>query len=1030
MPEMITLWDGTQVNVPDGMTDGEITNYIARTMPNKAIERGIAVDIEREFDLKSGVGDFGARFGNALASGNPDEIKAEFDGIFGKGNWGVADFSGQPFVTPDGLRAVGIEPKDDRKVMLDGTNTSVYDLVDIIPEVVVGAGALAGELLVPMAPGTGAVGGTAARGLLSAIAGRGLIARSARAGFGDAVANVGLEGVQKLRGTQRESLGEVLQDAGTEGLIVGLGSIALGAPFAAVGSVGNRIKAASKDMAPGTQNVPPVQITDMLDAQNRNIERFTQKYMTEDGLSRQAAEKAAREDAMLLSLRTLVGDQGTMAGNILTKIEGIGTKQLGDSFAKRTMDFMNKYRSIALESKRLGDPDATTVAKLKANLSKGELEFADKIMKQLTDFNRTPLGVTSAAASTMRGFKELAEDKLLQQYSRSMGAFEGDDFYGQFKKIGGELTPRRLANFLTRVSDESGLSVDEVVNAFGPDSPLHRRITSRINIKDDGTIVPVKPKLNKKKEPTNYTGSNITVQDLMDADKQIRKQSYAKRANLAAVRKNLELSAATQDEISKLPEVPSSFRNRLKAVNKKYSEFVDIYRGKNGLFEQVAKRNTDDSQLFLTQFVNGKEGAEFATLLDKLDRAFGPGAVGGSIGLETKEQILGALGVNFIRENRTGILKAAEMSREAGAEAATRALKKINALETTMINRVGDAKAKQAMKQLFQQDSMKEYKALLNQIAKGSPESAALAQQKLGLAMSFKEAEKFVSDTAEIGANLAKSDLDSVVAQLRSLDALDKRSGEFYRDLMFSENWGRVINAMAEETAGKKNAAIKAWADDWIAARSGTNGVENMTELFGKEVYEGMDDLALNIRGALNIDPNAGALSVAEQPVSIWRKLLMLDFRGALKPASFMFGSKQMAPHTKAWTDVNMMLQAGQSPNDIMKAKSKMASGIIGNAQKAANGLMAGRNGLMAAAVSAYMNEADQIYPTDEEVPVIEPKSMEQVVPAAPAQQSMVSPETGLAAIQQIASMLQPQSVQNVGVSGLEEGAEIARSAA
>ena len=145
--------------------------------------------------------------------------------------------------------------------------------------------------------------------------------------------------------------------------------------------------------------------------------------------------------------------------------------------------------------------------------------------------------------------------------------------------MGGELTPRRLANFLTRVSDDSGLSVDEVVNAFGPDSPLHRRITSRINIKDDGTIVPVKPKLNKKKEPTNYTGSSITVQDLMDADKQIRKQSYAKRANLAAVRKNLELSAATQNQISRLPEVPSSFQNRLKAVNKKYSEFVDIYRG-------------------------------------------------------------------------------------------------------------------------------------------------------------------------------------------------------------------------------------------------------------------------------------------------------------------------------------------------------------------------------------------------------------------------------------------------------------------
>jgi hypothetical protein len=1018
MAETITLWDGTPVNVPEGLTDGEITNYLARTMPNKMIERGIAVDIEREFDLQSGVGDFGARFGNALASGNPDEIKAEFDGIFGKGNWGIADFSGQPFVTPGGLRAVGIEPKDDRKVMLDGTNTSVYDLVDIIPEAVVGAGALAAEIALPFAPGTGAVGGTVARGLLSSITGRGLIARSARAGFGDAVANVGLEGVQKLRGTQRESLGEVLQDAGTEGLIVGLGSVVLGAPFAAVGSVGNRIKAASKDMAPGTQNVPPVQITEMLEAQNRNIDRFTQKYMTEDRLSREAAEQAARQDAMLLSLRTLVGEEGTVAGNILTKIEGLGTKQLGDSFAKRTMDFMNKFRSVALESKRLGDLDATTVTKLKTNLSKSDLEFADKIMKQLTDFDKTPLGVTSAAAGTLRGFKELAEDKLLAQYRRSMKAFEGEDFYGQFKNIGGEISPQRLANFLTRVSEESGIGIDEVVNSFGPGNPLHSRITSRVNIRDDGRIVPVKDK-------RKYADNSITVQDLLEADKKVRQQAYAKRANLAAVRKNLEISAATQNQLSRLPEVPSAFQKRLKGVNEKYSKFVDIYRGKNGLFEQVAKRNTDDSQQFLTGFVNGREGAEFATLLDKLERAFGEGAVGGSIGLETKEQILGALGVNFIRENRVDVKRAFEISREAGVKKAADALKKINTLEATMVKRVGDAKAKQAMKQLFQQDSMKEYKALLNQIAKGSPESAARAQQKLGLVMNFKEAEEFVGRTADVGANLAKSDLDTVVAQLRSLDALDKRSGEFYRDLMFSENWGRVVNAMAEDSAAKKNAAIKAWADDWIAARSGTNGVENMTELFGKEIYEGMDDLAMNIRGALNIDPNAGALSVAEQPVSIWRNLLQLDFKGAIKPLTFMYGSKQIAPGTKAWTDVNMMLQSGKTPSDIMKDRAGMASGILGNAQKAANGAMSGRNGLMAAAVSSYMNEADQTYPTDDEVPMIDPRRVQEEPPEQPMQQSMIPADTGIAAIQQIASM-----IQGVGTSGLEEGAAIARSAA
>ena len=41
-----------------------------------------------------------------LASGNPDEIKAEFDGIFAvKAIGALLIFSGQPFVTPDGLRA-------------------------------------------------------------------------------------------------------------------------------------------------------------------------------------------------------------------------------------------------------------------------------------------------------------------------------------------------------------------------------------------------------------------------------------------------------------------------------------------------------------------------------------------------------------------------------------------------------------------------------------------------------------------------------------------------------------------------------------------------------------------------------------------------------------------------------------------------------------------------------------------------------------------------------------------------------------
>ena len=85
------------------------------------------------------------------------------------------------------------------------------------------------------------------------------------------------------------------------------------------------------------------------------------------------------------------------------------------------------------------------------------------------------------------------------------------------------------------------------------------------------------------------------------------------------------------------------------------------------------------------------------------------------------------------------------------------------------------------MKQLFQQDSMKEYKKLLNQVATGTPDSSAKATQQLGLIMSFKEAEDFVTTTAQLGSNLSKADLDDVITNLRSLDALDKRSGDLQR---------------------------------------------------------------------------------------------------------------------------------------------------------------------------------------------------------------------------------------------------------
>ena len=72
------------------------------------------------------------------------------------------------------------------------------------------------------------------------------------------------------------------------------------------------------------------------------------------------------------------------------------------------------------------------------------------------------------------------------------------------------------------------------------------------------------------------------------------------------------------------------------------------------------------------------------------------------------------------------------------------------------------------------------------------------------------------------------------------------------------------------------------------------------------------------------------------------------------------------------------------------------------------------------------MNEADQVFPTEDEVPVVAPKKVDQVA-AQPQPQNTVAADTGIAAIQQIANMIQSQ---NIGTDALEEGAAIARSAA
>ena len=987
--ETVTLDDGSIVKVPgmNNMSDGEITNALIKALPGKMAGLGFLPNLEREYNIRDGVPDLNLRFQEALTAGNPKEIKAVFDDQVGPGNWGIEPSTRKPFVTSQGLRNLGIEPTDDRKVFLDGTSTDIYDLTaDATREIAIGASAVAAELALPFIPGSFLLG---------------LGARAGAAGVGGTVASLGLEGLQELQGYNKESAVEVLKNAGTEGAFIGAATFALGAPFAAYGSIANRVKSAVKEVDPGAVPVKNTTVQEMVEAQQR------------------VAGRVGEEDAMLLSVRTLINEDGAVVGNLLSKMEGVGAKQAGDQFAARAATIVDKYRNTYLASVRAGDDEIVTLQKLKTALSKDEQDMLKNTVRSIQQFDETPLGKVGTAGETLRGFKNFAQQKLTEQYKAGQKAFDGDEYYGQFASMGGrDVTNKELSILLNRISDDTGILIDDVVNAFGPGNPLHSRIISRVKLdQKTGRLKPVKGKKNKKTSdrPDRGRGTAITAGDLLEADQRMRQKSF-KTSSANEARINLEMSKSLVDQVENLNIAPAGFRSQLKKVNSEYSQFVSPYRGKNGLFAQVAQRPQADAQKYLSSFVSGKEGAEFSKLLDDLDKAFGPNAVGGKLGLDTKDDILSSIGVNFIRENKLDIVNAANPS-----VAAKAALNKINNIETTIKKQMGGGvKSKQATNQIFKGNVLKEYKKLLKNVANGRPAQVDKALAELGMTMSFKEAGQFVNSVNSVAMNLSKADLDSFATQLRALEEVSPDSAKFVRDMLFTDNYSRLFKAVEAQDPKARLLGIKQWADDWTAAK--LNNAENMRYIFGDELFEGVDDFALNMKGALNIDPVAGALSVAENNVSIFRNVINGSIGALRKPLSFIFFTRQFAPGSNVHTKVVQGLQSGKTAAEITKEQSGAVLKMAKKAQDYAQGVMNARDGLVAASIANYLGEVNQASPTEDEVPTVRPQKIQvqQEAPQPPMQG--LQQDVGIAAIQQIAQML-----GGTGEAALAQGAAMAK---
>jgi hypothetical protein len=332
----------------------------------------------------------------------------------------------------------------------------------------------------------------------------------------------------------------------------------------------------------------------------------------------------------------------------------------------------------------------------------------------------------------------------------------------------------------------------------------------------------------------------------------------------------------------------------------------------------------------------------------------------------------------------------------------------------------GGVKSKQATNQIFKGNVLKEYKKLLKDVANGRPAQVDKALAELGMTMSFKEAGQFVKSVNSVAMNLSKADLDSFATQLRALEEVSPDSAKFVRDMLFTDNYSRLFKAVEAQDPKARLLGIKQWADDWTAAK--LNNAENMRYIFGDELFKGVDDFALNMKGALNIDPVAGALSVAENNVSIFRNVINGSIGALRKPLSFIFFTRQFAPGSNVHTKVVQGLQSGKTPVEITKEQSGAALKMAGKAQDYAKGVMNARDGLVAASIANYLGEVNQASPTEDEVPTVRPQKI-QVQQEAPQPATQGLPQdVGIAAIQQIAQML-----GGTGEAALAQGAAMAK---
>ena len=911
--ETIRLYDGTEVQIPEGLTDGEVTNLIAKAFPAKAALQGVTSDVEREYNLTSGVKNASARFSQALAQGNTKEIKAAADADYGPGNWEITSW-GELAIKPEGLRRIGVEPEDDRKVVVDEIGSSLYDLVDMAPEIAIGAASVVGEVLGPQVfvPGSGVAAGAAARGFLGAFGTRRLAAQATGAGLGDVAGNYGVEAVQALRGEQYETPGEIWSRAGSQGAIVAGLTFGLGLPLNAIGSATNKVANISRArLAEGGSN-KGVAVT----AEDAVQARESLTAMLKDA----GYSDADIEDVVpVLTIKHMLGDQGTFAGKFATVLEGIGSKQLGDKIPAQAVEFLSKIDNLVRAGEAAGRSQLEIADLVKGSLTKTEIAQAKKALDGIVDL-QDQLGPKMAAAKDVTQITDLIKGALKRQMAYGQDQFKSSKLYGTPEAPNPNLDLGNLSGYVIKNTDVAEMlnntakeigseNAQDVINFFaGYDQAFAAKLAGAVEIKNNVAVA--KPKgsaLNDIPDKDLGPGwradakavlgdgaeslAEINANDLYQLN---RKLSSAGASKVSTAQQRRSGLLSSEQVLNTMDKYSSGFSAELKRVNKEYRDFITPFKES---MRNITETTAQTPKQYVDDLVAGRKPRLFTDIVEQLDKALkGTEAIGGrGKNVATVDEILGEVSSQYMR---------------------------------------------------FIKDQFD-----LN------------AAASLDLpTLRYKDSANFVDNISNVASNLSGSDLASAAAQFRNLKSVDPRAGEFYNELFYSEVYSKVLKFGGLQSA-QRNAAVKSWADDIVSANNASP--EALKELLGPTYYKPMMDMANTIQGALNIDPSAGAISAAGAPFAAVRGVINGNVLAALKPLTFMYTMRGFGPGQPAWKRVQAAIAKGNSQEEINKMMAPYVGASVSKARKAAGATLNGRTGLLAASVSAYMNEAETTLPPE-----------------------------------------------------------------